>query len=62
MGERIVVNGRELNFNDLPPEPKEEYTVDVDNFGEVSVTKGKPPDHGSIVELHEPELGGDVKC
>lgn len=44
MGERIMVNGRELNFCGLPPEPKEEYTVNVDGSGEVSVTKGKQPE------------------
>ena len=35
-----MVNGRELNFNDLPPET-EEYTVHVDGLGEITVTKGR---------------------
>ncbi len=41
MGERIMVNGRELNFNDLPPELKEVYTVHIDGVGEITVTKGE---------------------
>jgi hypothetical protein len=56
MGERIMVNGRELNFNDLPPEPKEEYTVSVDGLGEITVTKGEPPERGNIVELYKAKM------
>lgn len=56
MGERIMVNGRELNFNDLPPEPKEEYTVSVDGLGEITVTKGEPPERKSIVELYKAKM------
>ena len=40
MGERIIVNGRELNCFDLPPEPKE-YQVHVDGLGEITVTPGR---------------------
>lgn len=40
MGEHVMVNGRELNFNDLPPEP-EEYRVHVDGIGSITVEKGK---------------------
>ena len=40
MGERIMVNGRELNCFDLPPEPKEEYTVHVDGLGDIVIKKG----------------------
>ena len=56
MGERIMVNGRELNFNDLPPEPREEYTVSVDGLGEITVTKGKPPERRNIVELYKAKM------
>lgn len=56
MGERIMVNGRELNFNDLPPEPKEEYTVTVDGLGEITVTKGEQPERRNIVELYKAKM------
>ncbi len=55
MGERIMVNGRELNFNDLPPEP-EEYTVEVDGLGQIVVTKGNPPEYRNIVELYQRKM------
>ena len=58
MGERVMVNGRELNFNDLPPEPKEEYIVSVDGLGEITATKGEPPEHRSIVELYKAKMSG----
>ncbi len=60
MGERIMVNGRELNFNDLPPELKEEYTVTVDGLGEITVTKSEPPECRNIVELYKSKLRGDA--
>ena len=58
MGERIMVNGRELNFNDLPPEPREEYTVIVDGLGEITVTKGDPPVRRNTVELFKAKMSG----
>lgn len=51
MGEHIMVNGRELNFFDLPPKPKEEYTVHVDGIGDVVVEKGEPPRRRDWVHL-----------
>lgn len=60
MGERIIVNGRELNFNDLPPEPKEEYTISVDGLGEITVTKGEPLERKNIVELYKLKMRGDA--
>ena len=55
MGERVMVNGRELNFNDLPPE-LEEYTVEVDGLGQIVVTKGNPPERRNIVELYQRKM------
>lgn len=41
--ERVMVNGHELTAFDLPPEPSETYTVNVDGLGEIVVERGKPP-------------------
>lgn len=56
MSERIIVNGRELNFNDLTPEPREEYTVSVDGLGQITVTKGDPPERRNVVELYQRKM------
>ena len=57
MGERVIVNGRELNFNDLPPEPPE-YAVWVDGLGEVHVRKGEPKPMRDMPELMRAKLEG----
>ncbi len=46
--ERIVVNGRELTAFDLPPEPTDEYTVNVDGLGEITVRKGEQPSERDV--------------
>lgn len=54
--ERIMVNGHELTAFDLPPEPSETYTVNVDGLGEIAVEKGKPPKEKDVPAMYMRKL------
>lgn len=54
--ERIMVNGHELTAFDLPPEPSETYTVNVDGLGEIVVEKGKPPKEKDVPAMYMRKL------
>ena len=54
--ERIMVNDHELTAFDLPPEPSETYTVNVDGLGEIVVEKGKPPKEKDVPAMYMRKL------
>ena len=54
--EKIMVNGHELTAFDLPPEPSETYTVNVDGLGEIVVEKGKPPKDKDVPAMYMRKL------
>ena len=54
--EKIVVNGHELTAFDLPPEPSETYTVNVDGLGEIVVEKGKSPKDKDVPAMYMRKL------
>lgn len=54
--EKIMVNGHELTAFDLPPEPSETYTVNVDGLGEIVVEKGKPPKEKDVPAMYMRKL------
>ena len=58
--EHIEVNGHELTAFDLPPEPSETYTVNVDGLGEIVVEKGKPPKEKDVPAMYMRKLGIEV--
>ena len=54
--EKIMVNGHELTAFDLPPEPSETYTVNVNGLGEIVVEKGKPPKEKDVPAMYMRKL------
>ena len=54
--EKIMVNGHELTAFDLPPEPSETYTVNVDGLGEIVVEKGKSPKDKDVPAMYMRKL------
>lgn len=61
MGEHVIVNGRELNFFDLPPKPTDEVRVTVNDFGDVVVEHGEPRQSRNIIELYRRKMGTPEK-